>query len=91
MPTQVLETVKFENSEMHINITYLNGDTHLSVISNDFDGERLHAELTIHHPADDDSLNVVILGIAKCSNLQRSTIPFQRQGSKNRRSPLYFQ
>lgn len=60
MPTQVLETVKFENSEMHINITYLNGDTHLSVISNDFDGERLHAELTIHHPADDDSLNVVI-------------------------------
>lgn len=60
MPAKVLETVKFANSDMSIHITYLNGDTHLSVISNDFDGERLHAELTIHHPDNDDSLNVVI-------------------------------
>ncbi|WP_431028864.1 DUF2804 domain-containing protein [Lysinibacillus sp. LZ02] len=60
MPTQVLETVSYGNSELRIRISYFNGDTHLSVTCPDFDGERLQAELTIHHPADDDSLNVVI-------------------------------
>ncbi|MFF5994127.1 DUF2804 domain-containing protein [Lysinibacillus sp. KU-BSD001] len=60
MPTQVLETVSYGNSELHIRISYFNGDTHLSVTCPNFDGERLQAELTIHHPADDDSLNVVI-------------------------------
>ena len=60
MPTQVLETVNFANSELRIHISYLAGDTHLSVTCRDFDGERLQAELTIHHPTTDDSLNVVI-------------------------------
>lgn len=60
MPTQVLETLNFANSELRIHISHFDGDTHLSVTSPDFDGERLQAELTIHHPADDDSLNVVI-------------------------------
>lgn len=60
MPTQVLETISFANKDMSIQITYFNGDTHLTVISSDFDGEHLHAELTIEHPKDDQSLNVVI-------------------------------
>ena len=60
MSTQVLETVSFANSELRIHMSHFDGDTHLSVICPDFDGERLHAELMIHHPADDDSLNVVI-------------------------------
>ena len=60
MPTQVLETVSFESNDLTINITYLDGDTHLSVRSEDFDGESLLAELTIHHPIEDESLNVVI-------------------------------
>ncbi len=60
MPSNVLETISFAGSDMNIHIAYLNGDTHLSVTSNNFDGERLYAELTIHHPEEDDSLNVVI-------------------------------
>ena len=60
MPTKVLETVSFANSDLRIHISHFDGDTHLSVTSPDFDGERLQAELTIHHPVDDDSLNVVI-------------------------------
>ena len=60
MPTKVLETLHYKNSELAIHITYFNGDTHLTVIAPDFDGEHLHAELTIEHPKDDDSLNVVI-------------------------------
>ncbi|MGM9944696.1 MAG: DUF2804 domain-containing protein [Lysinibacillus sp.] len=60
MSTQVLETVTFANSELRIHMSHFDGDTHLSVICPDFDGERLQAELTIHHPATDDSLNVVI-------------------------------
>ena len=60
MPTQVLETVNFANSELRVHMSYLDGDTHLSVTCPDFDGERLQAELTIHHPTTDDSLNVVI-------------------------------
>lgn len=60
MPTQVLETVNFANSELRVHMSYLDGDTHLSVTCPDFDGERLQAELTIQHPTTDDSLNVVI-------------------------------
>ena len=60
MSTQVLETVSFANSELRIHMSHFDGDTHLSVICPDFDGEHLQAELTIHHPAADDSLNVVI-------------------------------
>ena len=45
---------------MTIQLTYFNGVTHLTVISPNFDGEHLHAELTIEHPPNDESLNVVI-------------------------------
>lgn len=60
MPTKVLETIKFANNDLAILLTYFNGDTHLSVSAADFDGDPLHAELTIQHPKHDDSLNVVI-------------------------------
>lgn len=60
MPEKVLETIKFANNELAIQLTYFNGDTHLSVSTADFDGEPLHAELTIHHPVGDDSLSVVV-------------------------------
>ncbi len=60
MPSQVLETVSYSSSELQIHVSYFDGDTHLFVTSDDFDGETLHAELTIHHPPQDQSLNVVI-------------------------------
>lgn len=60
MPTQVLDTIIFSSSEMSIRISYLNNETHLSVAIPNFDENALHAELTIHHPKDDESLNVVI-------------------------------
>lgn len=60
MPEHVLESLKFSNSEMSIRMTYLNNETHLSVAIPNFDNETLHAELTIHHPNDDESLNVVV-------------------------------
>lgn len=60
MPTTVLDTIKFANNDLTIQLTYFNGDTHLSVATPDFDGEPLHAELTIQHLAEDESLNVVI-------------------------------
>ena len=60
MPSKVLETVSYKGNDMTIQLTYFNGVTHLTVISLDFDGEHLHAELTIEHPPNDESLNVVI-------------------------------
>ena len=60
MPTNVLETLQFNGSEMTIHMTHRNGDTYLSVTCSDFDGEPLHADLIIHHPPNDESLNVVI-------------------------------
>lgn len=60
MPTRVLETVSYANSEMTITFSFSNGDTYLTVLCDDFDGDSLHAELVIHHPKDDETLNVVI-------------------------------
>ena len=60
MPSQVLETVKFSNNEMSIQLLHMQNETHMTVTIPDFDGDLLHADLTIEHPADDDSLNVVI-------------------------------
>lgn len=60
MGEQVLETVKFNNKDLTVQISYLNGKTYLSVICSGFDGDPLHADLTIHHPEEDESLNVVI-------------------------------
>ena len=60
MPTQVLETIKFTSSEMTIESTYLQNETHLTVTIPDFDGDALHADLIISHPPTDESLNVVV-------------------------------
>ena len=60
MSEQVLETVKFCNKDLTVQISYLEGRTYLTVICTDFDGEPLHADITIQHPEDDESLNVVI-------------------------------
>lgn len=61
MSEEVLQTVTFNNSEMKINILHTaQHETKLSVYVPDFDDDILEAELTISHPKDDDSLNVVI-------------------------------
>ncbi|QTD40594.1 DUF2804 domain-containing protein [Sporosarcina sp. Te-1] len=60
MPEDVLGNVKFMNERMSVQLVHLQGETHLSVTIPDFDSEVLHADLHIGHPAQDDSLNVVI-------------------------------
>ncbi|MHA6258898.1 DUF2804 domain-containing protein [Sporosarcina sp. CAU 1771] len=60
MPEEVLETVKFTNDHLTVQMIYLQGETHLTVTIPDFDNEVLHADLHITHPAEDESLNVVI-------------------------------
>jgi len=60
MPNQVLESVKFLNNEMSIQLLHMQGETHMTVTISDFDGDVLHADLLIEHPADDETLNVVV-------------------------------
>ncbi|HBT74194.1 MAG TPA: DUF2804 domain-containing protein, partial [Lysinibacillus sp.] len=60
MPTQVLESVSFKNSEMMIDLLYIQNETHLSVSIPDFDGDVLRAKLIVQHPPTDETLNVVI-------------------------------
>ncbi|TSI05966.1 DUF2804 domain-containing protein [Lysinibacillus sp. BW-2-10] len=60
MPTRVLEPLRFSNNEVNLHITHLQNQTFLNVTSSNFDNEELHAELMIHHPQDDESLNVVV-------------------------------
>ena len=60
MPTRVLEPIQFKNNEIHIHITYFQNQTFLKVTSDNFDSEPLLAELNIHHPKEDDTLNVVV-------------------------------
>lgn len=60
MPSKVLESVSYVGSDLSIEITYKDQKTFLNVSSSDFDGEKLTAQLTIEHPSDDESLNVVI-------------------------------
>lgn len=60
MPTQVLESVSFKNSEMMIDMSYAQNATHLSVSIPNFDGDILRAKLIIQHPPTDETLNVVI-------------------------------
>jgi hypothetical protein len=60
MPTQVLDSVSFKNSEMMIDMTYVQNETHLTVSIPDFDGDVLRAKLVIQHPPTDESLNVVV-------------------------------
>ena len=60
MPEDVLESVKFTNDNLSIQMFHIQGETHLSVTIPDFDNEVLHADLHITHPPGDESLNVVI-------------------------------
>jgi hypothetical protein len=60
MPTTVLDSLHFNSSDLTIHMTYVDGKTRLSVTCLDFDGDVLQADLTITHPKDDESLNVVI-------------------------------
>ena len=60
MPNQVLETVKFSNNEMSVQLLHMQNETHMAVTISNFDGDLLHADLHIEHPESDDSLNVVI-------------------------------
>lgn len=60
MPENVLESVKFMNASITVQMTHYKGETHLSVSMPDFDSEVLHADLHIYHPPEDESLNVVI-------------------------------
>jgi hypothetical protein len=60
MPDQVLESVKFSNEQLTVQMIHLQGETHLSVTVPDFDNEILHADLHISHPPSDETLNVVI-------------------------------
>ncbi|MFP3323931.1 DUF2804 domain-containing protein [Planococcus sp. SIMBA_160] len=56
----VLDNSHFQNSEISVHSTYEEGHTCLAVSIPDFDGEKLHASLTIAHPDEMESLNVVI-------------------------------
>lgn len=60
MPPSVLETVNFKNNDLTIRMAYSDGKTSLTVTCLDFDGDILQADLTITHPEEDESLNVVI-------------------------------
>jgi len=60
MPSKVLEPIRFSNNELNINMIHFQNVTNLSVSSENFDDERLIADLSIIHPREDDSLNVVV-------------------------------
>jgi hypothetical protein len=60
MPENVLDSVKFVNDNLTVQIIHIQDETHLSVTISDFDNEVLHADFHIAHPVDDESLNVVI-------------------------------
>lgn len=60
MPEGVLESVKFTNDHLSVQMFHIQGETHLSVTIPNFDNEVLHADLHITHPSNDESLNVVI-------------------------------
>ncbi|GEK32808.1 DUF2804 domain-containing protein [Kurthia sibirica] len=61
MSEHVLDPVICNHSDMKIQILYDGiSETQLTVTVPDFDGDLLHADLTIHHPSEDESLNVVI-------------------------------
>ena len=60
MPTKVLDSIRFSNNDLQVNITYQQNQTFLKVSSKDFDNDSLQAELIILHPHEDETLNVVI-------------------------------
>ena len=60
MPEQVLEPIRFSNSEININITHIQNQTLLTVNCDNFDNEPLNVNLNIQHPKEDETLNVVV-------------------------------
>ncbi len=50
MPEDVLDSVKFVNDNLTVQIIHIQGETHLSVTIPDFDNEVLHADFHIVHP-----------------------------------------
>lgn len=55
-----METCKFQHPDMNIEFLYDRNSTRINVQIEDFDGEKLTAELDIAHPPNHESLNVVI-------------------------------
>lgn len=60
MSTNVYETVSFRSHDMTLSFHYQTNTTTMDIYIADFDGDILEAHLSIEHPVDDDSLNVVI-------------------------------
>lgn len=56
----VLDSSHFHTSEIFVHSTFEKGNSRLVVSIPDFDGEKLHASLSIAHPAEMESLNVVV-------------------------------
>lgn len=60
MADDSMDTCKFVHPDMAIEFLYDQKSTRINVQVDDFDGEKLSAELDITHPENHDSLNVVI-------------------------------
>lgn len=60
MPSKVLESVSFSNDELEIQLLFQNNQTFINVKCDEFDNDRLHAELVVEHEQNNESLNVVI-------------------------------
>lgn len=57
---EVLGDSHFRHNDMTIDFAYRENETKITVDVGDFDGEPLHALLTVQHPKNFESLNVVI-------------------------------
>ncbi|WP_010287227.1 DUF2804 domain-containing protein [Kurthia massiliensis] len=60
MAEEVLQHTTCHDASMKINMLHTQGETILSIYVPDFDDDILDVHITIQHPEDDDSLNVVI-------------------------------
>jgi len=60
MANDALETCKFKHPEMMIEFLYKQDSTQISVQIDDFDSEKLSANLHISHPENHESLHVVV-------------------------------
>lgn len=60
MADEVLQNTTCHDPSMKINMLHAQRETTLSIYVPDFDDETLDVQLTIQHPENDDSLNVVI-------------------------------
>lgn len=93
MPQQVLQSVHFSSNELTIQMTYADNRTLLSVTCKDFDGDDLQADLTIFHPMDDESLNVVIPWNSKTYQFtaKHHTLPTEGVVTIGQRSYSFYQ